>query len=370
LLTPLWGRIARLRLSLYADDAVVFINPVKEDVDVLMEIMHKFREATGLGINVHKSSVVPIRCSQIDLDDVLQNFGGARTTFPISYLGLPITVNRPRISHLQYVLDPASKKLQGWQADLLNIGGRKELVKTVLGALPTYLLTAIKPPKRFYKEMDKLRRRFLWAGTQRMHGGKCKVNWQRVCRPMNRGGLGISDLGKIGRALRLRWIWGQWKSPDKAWCGSELPTDSIDEALFAVATKVTVHNGSTAKFWQSSWLHGSSPAMMFPSLFQHSKRKNRSVKEALHNENWIRHDMSPALLAQYVMFWTLVDGMSFNSNDTTDDEIVWWRTGDGNYSARSAYELQFEGSHLSTFPSLVWKIWAPAHCKFFTWLVL
>jgi hypothetical protein len=190
---------------------------------------------------------------------------------------------------------------------------------------------------------------------------------------MNRGGLGISDLGKFDRALRLRWIWGQWKSPDKAWCGSELPIDSTDEALFAAATKVTVHNGSTAKFWQSSWLHGSSPAMMFPSLFQHSKRKHRSVKEALQNENWIRdimHDMSPALLAQYVMLWTLVDGIPFNSNDTSDDEIIWWRTGDGNYSARSAYELQFEGSHLSTFPSLVWKIWAPARCKFFTWLVL
>jgi hypothetical protein len=45
----------------------------------------------------------------------------------------------------------------------MNIGGRRELVRTVLGALPTYLLTAIKPLKRFYKDMDKLQRRFLWA---------------------------------------------------------------------------------------------------------------------------------------------------------------------------------------------------------------
>jgi hypothetical protein len=65
----------------------------------------------------------------------------------------------------------------------------------------------MKPPKRFYKEMDKLYRRFLLAGTQIMHGGKCKVNRQRVCQPMNRGGLGITDLEKFRRALRLRWIW-------------------------------------------------------------------------------------------------------------------------------------------------------------------
>jgi hypothetical protein len=177
LLSPLRDRTARLRLSLYADDAAVFLNPVREEVDVLMEIMHKFREAMGLRINVQKSTVVLIRCSQVNLDDVLQNFAGARAAFPISYLGLPITVTRLRVNHLQYVLDRAANKMQGWQANLLNIGGRKELVKTVLSSLPTYLLTAIKPPKKFYKEMDKLRRRFLCAGTQRLHGGKCKVNW-------------------------------------------------------------------------------------------------------------------------------------------------------------------------------------------------
>lgn len=106
---------------MYPDDAAVFINLIKEDVEVLMQIMHKFEEATGLWINVQKSSVVPIRFSQIDLDQVLQSFGGARATFPISYLGLPITIKLLRIHHLQFVLDRAAKKLQGWQADLLNI---------------------------------------------------------------------------------------------------------------------------------------------------------------------------------------------------------------------------------------------------------
>jgi hypothetical protein len=48
------------------------------------------------------------------------------------YLGLPITLKQLRLSQLQPVLDQAMSKLQGWQADLLNIGGRRELVKTVL----------------------------------------------------------------------------------------------------------------------------------------------------------------------------------------------------------------------------------------------
>jgi ethanolamine ammonia-lyase large subunit len=71
LLSPLQDRTARIGLSLYADDVVVFINPVKGEVDALMQIMHKFREATGLRINIQKSEVLPIICSQLNLDEVL-----------------------------------------------------------------------------------------------------------------------------------------------------------------------------------------------------------------------------------------------------------------------------------------------------------
>jgi hypothetical protein len=125
-----------------------------------------------------------------------------------------------------------------------------------------------------YKQMDKMRRRFLWAGSQQLHGGKCKVNWAQVHRPMHRGGIGIVDLERFGRALRLSWLWFQWKTSHKPWCGSDLPIDNIDEALFLAATHVQVHNGGKAKFWTSNWLNGSSPSSMFPTLYQHSKRKN------------------------------------------------------------------------------------------------
>jgi hypothetical protein len=75
------------------------------------------------------------------------------------------------------------------------------------GALPTYLLTVLKPPKKFCKEIDKMRRCFLSAGDQEIHGGKCKVNWNQVCRPLKNGGLGLTDLACFSQALRQRWLW-------------------------------------------------------------------------------------------------------------------------------------------------------------------
>jgi hypothetical protein len=84
------------------------------------------------------------------------------------------------MAQLQPILDSAALKLDGWQANLLNVGGRRGLVRSVLGSILTYLLTVIKPPKRIYKEMDKFRRKSLWASSQSLHVGKCKVQWQHV----------------------------------------------------------------------------------------------------------------------------------------------------------------------------------------------
>jgi hypothetical protein len=71
LLSPLRDRVAWLRLSLYADDTVLFINPNKADMDMTMEIMQGFGKAAGLHMNITKSLIVPIRCEEINLDEVL-----------------------------------------------------------------------------------------------------------------------------------------------------------------------------------------------------------------------------------------------------------------------------------------------------------
>jgi hypothetical protein len=113
-------------------------------MSTVVDIMTRFGDATGLCMNMAKSAVLPIRCGQIDIKEVLQCFNGERTTFPMSYLGLLITLGRLRMVHLQPCLDRAAGKLTGWQGHLLNYGRRRELIRTVLSALPTYLLTVLK----------------------------------------------------------------------------------------------------------------------------------------------------------------------------------------------------------------------------------
>ena len=71
LLAPLPGRELKLRVSLYADDAVIFAKPIQQEIDALLDILRSFGESMGLHINPAKSSALSIRCDNVDLEVVL-----------------------------------------------------------------------------------------------------------------------------------------------------------------------------------------------------------------------------------------------------------------------------------------------------------
>jgi hypothetical protein len=370
---PLRGRNARLRLSLYADDAVIFINPIREEVTALFEILEQFGATTGLKLNIGKCTVAPIKCAEINLDHVLEGYRGNKTNFPITYLGLPLSLGRLKVVHLQKIVDKSRSRLAAWQGRLMNPAGRRELVRSVLSSMPVYLMTTLKAPKQLIADIDQMRRRFLWAGDNEISGGKCKVAWTAVAKPEEFGGLGIIDLDKFSRALRLRWLWFQWTKPERPWNGSELPVNADDVALFNAATTVTVRDGRKASFWHSSWIEGRAPASLWPRLYAHSRKKNRTVREALLNRRWvsdIAHNLNQDLLKEYFEFWLAIDRVRPALDEAGGDIIIWGLESSGQYSSKSAYMIQFAGQVQSPFPALIWKAWAPPKCKFFLWLLL
>jgi hypothetical protein len=112
----------------------VFVPPVKDDVQNLASILQHFWEVTGLCTNFSKSSVVPICCEDIDLDVALEDIPAARATFPLRYLGLPLSAWSLRRRDFQHLEDKCAGKLPRWNGKLINMAGRVSLVKSVLAS--------------------------------------------------------------------------------------------------------------------------------------------------------------------------------------------------------------------------------------------
>lgn len=60
MIKKLHGCCNNFRMSLYADDAAVFIHPEKEELEATKFILQKFGEASGLITNMDKMEIYPI----------------------------------------------------------------------------------------------------------------------------------------------------------------------------------------------------------------------------------------------------------------------------------------------------------------------
>jgi hypothetical protein len=79
-------------------------------------------------------------------------------------------------------------------------------------------------------------------------------------------------------------------------------------------------------------------------------------------------DFSMEHLTQFVSLWCLLQEVELIEDD--EDAIVWKLTENGQYSAKSAYDLQFLGSNISPMYKTIWKAWAPPKYKTFAWNTL
>jgi hypothetical protein len=52
----------------------MFVNPMKEEIQTVADILSIFGSASGLITNIEKCAVFPIRCDSINMDEVMEGF--------------------------------------------------------------------------------------------------------------------------------------------------------------------------------------------------------------------------------------------------------------------------------------------------------
>ncbi|KAL5576375.1 hypothetical protein UlMin_018074 [Ulmus minor] len=99
-----------------------------------------------------------------------------------------------------YIKDRVVRKLQGWKERLFSQRGKEVLIKAVIHAIPTYVMSCFIILDSIVREIEAACARFWW-GTIEDHKRVHWRKWRDLCSLKVCGGLGFKDLTIFNQAL-------------------------------------------------------------------------------------------------------------------------------------------------------------------------
>ncbi|GJZ16707.1 RNA-directed DNA polymerase, eukaryota, reverse transcriptase zinc-binding domain protein [Tanacetum coccineum] len=260
------------------------------------------------------------------------------------------------------ILDRFDARLSKWKANLLSIGGRLTLIKSVLGSLGIYYLSIFKTPETVLNLLEKKCASFFWGGT---HDSRklAWVKWPIILASRVNGGLVIGSLKAFNLALLQKWHWRMisntnalWVKVIKAFHGQEGSFDLNDITSNGIWAKIVgssnyLHSnailpsdsirfhvgcGTSIRFWKELWT-GSSPLYLrYNRLFRLEQDKDCLISDRFKDKqwtwNWSRSFMG-ACNSAYITH--IINEVSLTELSSEQDVCYWTIADDGMFSVSS-----------------------------------
>ena len=101
---------------------------------------------------------------------------------------------------------------------LMSYAGKLALMNSLVTSLAIYPMGVLRLPRKIIEQLDKIRRHCLWI-KKTDDGDKCNslAAWDMVCRPKEKGGLGVLNLKVQNDALLLKLLHKFYNHLDIPW---------------------------------------------------------------------------------------------------------------------------------------------------------
>ena len=144
-------------------------------------------------MNYHKSFIITINVNPAFMMDLAAAFGSQIGKMSFTYLGLPVGTTRPKMVDFMPLVDCMERSMTA-SSSFLNQGERLQFLNSALSSIPIFFLCSLVVPTGILKQLERIQRQCLW----RKHRDETTPSlsaWELICRPKNKGGLGILNLG-------------------------------------------------------------------------------------------------------------------------------------------------------------------------------
>lgn len=157
------AKMPTLAHLLFADNTLLFGRDSIEEATKFKLIIENYSTASGQWINQQKSDIYFSKNTSILFQKQIADILGIPTSSMLSrYLGLLVSWRRSKYQSLQFIKDRVWHKLQSWKCNLLSLAGKEILIKAVVQAIPSYVMSVFLLPLNFINDIQKLAARFWW----------------------------------------------------------------------------------------------------------------------------------------------------------------------------------------------------------------
>ncbi|XP_048611432.1 uncharacterized protein LOC125585793 [Brassica napus] len=323
----------------------------------------------------------------------IQNEGGMGT-----YLGIPEDISGSKCKLFAFLKDKLMHRVNGWTGRWLSKGGKEVLIKSILLALPTYVMSTFLLPLEICENLASAIARFWWSSNPPKRGIHW-AKWEKVCLPREEGGIGFRMIHEFNLALLAKQLWRLVQFPDSlvarvlkgryykltsplrvnsASCPSYVWTSiSAARKLLLLGIRQKIHSGYEVKVWEDPWIPTipARPAVPVAPVMHPNMRVSDLIDQ-------IGKDWDVGLLENYVNpeDIPLIRSLAISSSHRRDT-FCWSYTRNGQYSVKSGYWvaqnlLKTAETHEILEPSITklqafaWKLKAPTKICHLIWQLL
>ena len=193
-----------VKISLFADDSVCFLDGSDNSFSQLFEILSIFGKFSGCKINFSKTEAIWIGSKRGYQTFPYSTRGISWRVNQFKCLGVNFSLNLGLIFDLNYKekLKRLEQTINCWRMRSLSLIGKICVIKTLVLPQLIYLFSVlcIKIPRSFFQKLNTIFFKFIW------NGGKDRVQRKILCNNYKEAGLRMIDPLIFAVAQKMMWV--------------------------------------------------------------------------------------------------------------------------------------------------------------------